>query len=470
MMKAKKQTTIHAAQSKTPRGIAINSVIIPAAVMLMIMHTVIILSIIHINISSSELSSIMQDYNTCISEATSLLAGSSLLSEISSGYVLMPFDETGRQNVGALVAYAGELQTPRRGHDVLSRFAEYDVGEEAIGLLTAAAESADRMNEAQYHAIELMRSVYSLPDIPELDGLPRYELPEEEKALTEEEKLDLAVRLVFGSAYSSDKAAVSRNVNACVALFQQEMQAQSTVASEKIALGRKVLWGMTLSIVGTLILVFALFYSLLVSPLNGFAKRIDSDEALEEERGMREIRILANSYNALRQRRILTEQFLRSAASTDALTGMSNRLSFNHYMLDQANTDGPMAVVLFDVNYLKITNDTCGHLAGDELICDAAACISSCFDPEHKNSCFRIGGDEFAACLIGEDEETLAPMLERFKEDQISQGISVAYGYACRKEGDEVSFEALFNQADKAMYERKAKMHAAQTGGGDGFL
>lgn len=435
---------------------------IPTVLLLAVLHTVIILSIIHININSSALSSIMRTYNGYISDATSLLAGSSLLSETSSIYVLMPFDEEGQPNVSSLVAYVNELQNPRRGQDVLARFAQQDIGEEAARLLRAAADSADRMNEAQRHALALVRSVHPLPELPALAGLPSYALSPADQAMTDQERLDLAVKLVFGSAYSADKAAVSQNVNACVSLFQREMQERSAAASEKIALGRRVLWGMTLSIIAILIFLFILFSRLLITPLTGFAKRIDSDESLEENHGVLEVRILANSYNALHQRRILTERFLRSAASTDALTGMPNRLGFNHYMLDHANVNAPVAIVLLDVNNLKTTNDTYGHLAGDKLICDAAACISSCFDPRHDGRCFRIGGDEFAVCLIGESEKSLRDMIGRFREDQLLHGISIAYGYAYSRAADAALFEKLFDQADKSMYEMKQKMHAAR--------
>ena len=48
-------------------------------------------------------------------------------------------------------------------------------------------------------------------------------------------------------------------------------------------------------------------------------------------------------------------------------------------------------VFLIDINGLKVVNDTLGHEAGDELICGAAACITSTF--KDKGNTYRIGGD-----------------------------------------------------------------------------
>ena len=444
------------------RGIAVRSIAIVTAIVLALLHAAIILSIISINISSGRLSSIMQSYNEYISDATSLLAGSSVLSETASSFVLMPHNEEGQLNLGSIAAYASELKNDRRGHDLISRFEQYDVGAEAKQLLNAAAESAERMNVVQRHAIELVRSVFPLPKTTAIEGLPRYELSEEEKNMSPEEKQSLAVKLMFGSAYTRDKSSVSQNVNACAASLQGEMQEKSGVASDRIALGRRVLWVMTFTIIAVLVIVFIILYSLLVSPLTKFTKGIDSDEALEEKRGMREVRILANSYNSLRQRRILTERFLRSAASTDALTGMPNRLSFNHYLIDHSGDNTPIAIILFDVNNLKSVNDTYGHLAGDKLICDAAECISVCFDPEKSGCCFRFGGDEFAACLIGDSTKELKNMIETFKREQSERGVSIAYGYAYCDGNEEILEDELFKRADKAMYEMKKKMHTEQ--------
>lgn len=281
--------------------------------------------------------------------------------------------------------------------------------------------------------------------------------------MTNEEKLDRAIKLVFGGGYTADKASVSQNVNACVSLLQREMQQKAGEASAQIASGRRMLWAMTLSIIAVLLVVFVLFYRLLVLPLTHFARGIDSDEALEERRGLREVRLLAGSYNALRKRRNLTERFLRSAANTDALTGLPNRFSFNHYLLEHENTGDSVGIVLFDVNNLKIVNDTKGHLAGDKLICDAAECISDIFDPAHSGRCFRIGGDEFAVCITNETQETFERLIDEFLKEQTRRGIGIAYGHAYGAAGEGSSFDDLFEQADRSMYEMKEKMHVFRT-------
>ena len=146
---------------------------------------------------------------------------------------------------------------------------------------------------------------------------------------------------------------------------------------------------------------------------------------------------------------------MRSAAETDALTNMPNRYRFEQYILEAGDRDHSLAVLLFDVNYLKKTNDTMGHLAGDKLIRTAAECISSCFG----ENCFRFGGDEFAAVVEDCTPEAIDRMVERFKEKEKARNVSISLGYAYAEEIGETTFRRLLDEADKNMYANKEQMH-----------
>ena len=103
------------------------------------------------------------------------------------------------------------------------------------------------------------------------------------------------------------------------------------------------------------------------------------------------------------------ETRLRRLASTDALTGLANRASFDA-TLEQAmalahGKDGvALMLVLIDLDGFKAINDTLGHDAGDEVLRMTGAALSQ---PWLRGSlAARIGGDEFA--LIVDDPALLA--------------------------------------------------------------
>ncbi len=105
--------------SQSPKevgGISANSVMVPILAVLSVLHVIIIILIISINSTSSELSNTMKTSGEQINVATSLLAGSSLMSETSGNFILMPVSRNGKVNVGHLIAYANELENPRRGN------------------------------------------------------------------------------------------------------------------------------------------------------------------------------------------------------------------------------------------------------------------------------------------------------------------------------------------------------------------
>ena len=151
---------------------------------------------------------------------------------------------------------------------------------------------------------------------------------------------------------------------------------------------------------------------------------------------------------------------MRAAAETDALTGLPNRYHYEQDILDIDPADGALAVMLFDVNYLKAVNDTKGHLAGDQLLRSAAGVIAECFGAgEGAANCYRIGGDEFAAVLRGCTEEEIKARIEAFSRALEREEISVSAGYAISKTADADSFHQLAKLADERMYANKQQLH-----------
>ncbi len=95
-----------------------------------------------------------------------------------------------------------------------------------------------------------------------------------------------------------------------------------------------------------------------------------------------------------------TEQLLR-LASTDYLTGVANRLQFKEELareLKRAERNGaPVGLLIADIDHFKNINDSCGHLAGDEVLVAVAHALK-----KELRSCdlvARYGGEEFAAIL-----------------------------------------------------------------------
>ena len=441
-------------------GISANRVVLPIIVILAILHATIIGLIFTISSTSNQISQTMRESSVYIEDATSLLGGASLLSESCTGFILMPVTSDGEVNISPLASYANELQTDRRGDDVLAKFQSYDVSQEAMDYLTVAANCANNSLEAQLHAIALVDSVYPIPDVPPLDSLPLPALTAEEQAMPDEAKLGQARVLVLGMENGLNKQSISQNVNACTDVIKAEMGQKAAVTAQHLGVLRTALWAVTISIIVLLAITFLVFYRQLISPLDGFVRLIVLDRSLDEGKGLEEVRMLASAYNALLRRRDALDGILRSAAETDTLTNLPNRYSFEQCLLELKEEGGcPVGVLLFDVNNLKYTNDTYGHAAGDQLLRSSAECISTCFGDPETGNCFRIGGDEFAAVVKDTAQEDINEMIQRFRADQAERNISIAWGCSWIPDIGETTFSALMDLADKEMYQRKKEMH-----------
>lgn len=220
--------------TKTIGGIAANSLMRPIIIILAVLHIAIIGLIMQINATSAELSETMKTAGQQIEEATSVLAGASLLSETSTNFILMPVTEHGEINVAPLVAFATEIQRPRRGNQVLERFRNYDVSPDAIQRLTASAGNAELLKDAQLHALALINSVYPLPKVYPLNQIPLPELTESEKALSNEEKLAQSKIIALGAVANMNKRAVSENTNACSDIIKANAGAKAAEIGKRL--------------------------------------------------------------------------------------------------------------------------------------------------------------------------------------------------------------------------------------------
>ncbi len=165
---------------------------------------------------------------------------------------------------------------------------------------------------------------------------------------------------------------------------------------------------------------------------------------------------------------------LRHKASHDGLTGLLNRVGFRHRieaaLHSVAAADARLGLLFVDLNEFKRVNDLYGHEAGDQLICQAAARLSSVC--RGNDDVARLGGDEFAIILadVRRDEQVRAAerrvrdaFAEPFVVDEVTISVGVSVGGGVWPE-DGRTIRELVRHADAAMYIDKARSRRAPNG------
>ena len=154
---------------------------------------------------------------------------------------------------------------------------------------------------------------------------------------------------------------------------------------------------------------------------------------------------------------------LTQLAATDGLTGLTNRRTFDGFLLRQFESCDEISVLLLDIDSFKGYNDTYGHQAGDRCLQAVAKVIGDATSDTSGLSA-RYGGEEFAVVLPDTGEDDALKVAEAIRLTVRALGIpnsvssrghiTVSVGVASRTEKT-LDESALVGQADTALYEAK---------------
>ncbi|MFK2825929.1 sensor domain-containing diguanylate cyclase [Bacillus sp. B190/17] len=147
-------------------------------------------------------------------------------------------------------------------------------------------------------------------------------------------------------------------------------------------------------------------------------------------------------------------------ATTDELTGLKNRRSFQDSLTANINlaakSSQPLSLLLLDLDHFKKINDTFGHLTGDKVLEELAQILKSqCRDGDIAA---RYGGEEFAFIFPNMNQSESLAAAERIRSSVeharwTITPITVSIGIATMTPGDTES--TLQSKADRALYSSK---------------
>jgi diguanylate cyclase (GGDEF)-like protein len=156
---------------------------------------------------------------------------------------------------------------------------------------------------------------------------------------------------------------------------------------------------------------------------------------------------------------------VESAAAIDKLTGLPNRKAFDIGMSvllqDSLRHKTNLGIMMMDLDYFKVINDTHGHLGGDYVLADAAEILKSAIRAE--DFVCRWGGEEFVIVVPDCNEHNLMLLAEKiriaietknFDYQQKHISVTISVGIATRKADEDVAH--LIQRADKALYQAKS--------------
>lgn len=153
-------------------------------------------------------------------------------------------------------------------------------------------------------------------------------------------------------------------------------------------------------------------------------------------------------------------KMVSNLAEKDELTALYNYRSFRK-KLSEMHPDN-IAILLLDVDYFKVFNDSYGHLCGDAVLRDIGAVLKGSL--RERDMIFRYGGEEFAVILQCSNEQEVQAAAMRISHNieqhsfqfgtEKELHVTVSIGYAIGNDKIK-NTEELFKIADDALYNAK---------------
>lgn len=197
----------------------------------------------------------------------------------------------------------------------------------------------------------------------------------------------------------------------------------------------------------------------------------DPNSRQMDTHGLREFHTVASSFNVLLMRVQSSMRELQRISAQDGLTGVANRRHFDERLTQEwqraLRQQSEISLLLLDIDSFKLYNDTYGHQAGDQCLCNIAATLAQTV----SRSCdlvARYGGEEFVVIAPGTSAAGAINIAENILQEVRKLGIphknsevaaqhivTVSIGVSTITPKPELAPHFLVAMADKALYEAK---------------
>ncbi|MBQ7718647.1 MAG: GGDEF domain-containing protein [Clostridia bacterium] len=404
------------------------------------------------NEKSIELSKLHMKYTDI---ATSLTDGSHTLTE-----QVRLFAETG--DISHLYLYFEEAKVDKHRDKAMEELAKTSVSMEAAAYIETSMNYSVKLMNREYYSMKLAALAYGIPDSELPEEVSGVVLKDEDRWLSAEQMKEKARIMLLDDEYMNTKKLITDGTSRFLDSAKENSKNEYIAITNKVELYSNALQLVIAIMFISIVFMTVIQYKFVIRPIADASWSIRKGQRISMPDFLEEMEALTTAYNGLLDKNAQLVEELRETAETDSLTGLGNRTSYGDFCNKLFDEGGEATMFVFDVNDLRKMNNISGHKDGDKLLKKAAECILSVFGKENEENCFRIGGDEFVAFVLGEDESKMPDYVEKFRAKTDQANIKVAVGYKYEKEVRKTSVYQMFNKADKMMYIDKASLKESE--------
>ena len=361
------------------------------------------------------------------------------------------------QDVSYAEKYFHEYYEVRNRERSLNYITELHSDDSIKLTMDLAYEESQELAKIEMYAMALIYHALNIPEKMFPAELKDVKINSAELLLSDSEKLAAAEGMLFGMDYQESKNKINSyttiGLDAILTYYIDVQNTDKNTFYRFLLIQMCTIVALFLASVG----LFIVIRVLVLRPIDYDIKSIRGEKKMHVL-GSYEMRLIAKTYNALREKDEIKASILKHKAEHDPLTGLINREAFSKIKEVLSDTVEPIAYLIIDIDLFKAVNDKYGHLVGDEVLKKIAAILCEQF--RNTDYVARIGGDEFAVIMtkfgdapefiIQRKIETINKLLQ--KVDQSFPSVSLSVGVAISTMGYN---EILEEQADQALYHVK---------------
>ena len=350
--------------------------------------------------------------------------------------------------------YFIEAFTTKRREQALSELKRVKNISPALASLQEAMRYSVKLMDREYYAMRLVLEAKGIREYPAV--LKSVTLRSEDAALSPEDKMRLATKMVLDDEYYTQKNRIRTEVQNTVQAIINQTQKEETEALDRFQAELNLARGEILLIIAAIFFVVWLTSTLGISPILAAVDQIKADGPIKET-GADEFRYLAKAYNNLYSMYKKSIEHLNFKASHDELTGAYNRAGFD-LLLSGLDLD-TTCLMFFDVDNFKNINDTYGHETGDKVLQKLVQVLKSSFRSD--DYVCRVGGDEFVVFMVHSSEmqrDLIKTKMAQIRQELVNSKeglppVTVSVGIVHGTQAGDM--ESLLKKGDAAMYESK---------------
>lgn len=339
--------------------------------------------------------------------------------------------------------------------------------QEEMSLLPYTKYEFQKLKEAENNSNNLVH--LEIEAFNAMDGL--FKDKDGEYTIKGEKNQSLAIALLHSMSYHKAKEKIMLPIDEFLSSLTERTKKEVKFLNREIKLLFEKIF--ILFALGALTLASSLLVIVkkILQPINALTKAILSyrhgNSDIEKiEHYDDEIGIMVDQFFIMKDKLDDDYKEIEELALTDPLTQIRNRRAFfemaKHYLKLAHREDELFSLIMFDIDFFKKINDTCGHVVGDEILKFLARGIKA--NLRESDIFARIGGEEFIILLPKTNIEealrvaqSIRDFVENhpYKNDTKSVPITISLGVSQFK--NEKLISELMHRVDTALYSAKEK-------------